>query len=95
MGHTLGLDQPLPDFPKEPKLQKIAICTETGLIPNASCKNIVASFLPGTGPRTTCAVEHPAEDPGWNTAAHESIWKRKEREAAEADAGTPSRLGDP
>ncbi|MFT3839298.1 MAG: transglycosylase domain-containing protein [Myxococcaceae bacterium] len=94
MGHTIGLDLPLPDFPKEPKLQKIAICTETGLIPNPSCKNIVASFLPGTGPKTACAVEHPAEDPSWNPAAHESIWKRKEREAA-ADAGVaPSKLGD-
>jgi membrane peptidoglycan carboxypeptidase len=96
MGHTVGLDSPLPDFPKEPKLQKIAICTETGLIPNASCKPIVASFLPGTGPKTACAEDHPAVDPGWNAAAHESVWKRKEREAAEADAGVaPSKLGDP
>ena len=88
LGHALGTDLPLPDFPKEPKLQKVAICTETGLLPNPSCKPIIASFLPGTAPTKTCEVEHPAVDPGWVPAAHESIWKKKEREAAEADAGT-------
>ncbi len=78
---------PLPDFPKEPLLVKQNICIETGKLPNPSCKVILAPFVPGTAPTKTCETEHAEVDPGFVASAHESLWKRKAREAAEADAG--------
>jgi membrane peptidoglycan carboxypeptidase len=78
---------PLPDFPKQPALLKQGVCTQSGLLPNPSCKVILAPFLPGTAPKGSCTLEHEAVDPGFVTAAHESLWKRRDREAAEADAG--------
>ena len=90
MGKSTQYDMPpLPDFSKDPLLVKQNICTVTGLLPNSSCKLILAPFVPGTVPTQTCASEHSELDPGFNAAAHESLWKRKAREAAEAlDAGT-------
>ena len=87
MGRSTRVDvvagTPLPDFSKEPKIVKEHICTISGKRPNESCKVIAAPFLPGTGPKGTCGLEHvEAED----EEKHESIWKRRAREAAEAEA---------
>ena len=82
---------PFADFDKTPALVKQGICTQTGLLPNPSCKVINAPFLPGTAPKETCATDHPAIDPGENPAAHESLWKRRDRQAA--DAGEPEDPG--
>jgi membrane peptidoglycan carboxypeptidase len=88
MGKSTQYDAPpLPDFPKEPLIVKQNICTESGKLPNETCKVILAPFVPGTIPGQTCETEHPAIDPGFVASAHESLWKRKAREAAEADAG--------
>jgi hypothetical protein len=53
--------------------------------PNATCKAITAPFLPGA-PKGVCSHEHTREEAG----EHESIWKKRAREAAEAEA-TPAR----
>lgn len=91
MGRSTQYDTlPFADFDKAPALVKQGICTQSGLLPNASCKVIVAPFVPGTAPKASCAVDHPEIDPGVNAAAHESLWKRKDREAAAVDAGEPS-----
>jgi penicillin-binding protein 1B len=89
MGRSTRIDGPvLPDFGAEPKLVKQDICTISGKRPNESCKVITAPFLPGTGPKGVCPHEH-VEDVA--TEGHESIWKRRAREAAEAEAGlTPT-----
>jgi membrane peptidoglycan carboxypeptidase len=89
MGHTAALDGAPPDFPKEPKLARVGICTETGLLPNPTCKVIAAPFLPGTAPKASCETEHPEQDTGWNNAAHESLWKKK----FPPDAGSPPDAG--
>jgi membrane peptidoglycan carboxypeptidase len=87
MGRTARIDgEPLPDFPKEPKLTKVDICTISGKRPNATCKAITAPFLPGTAPKGVCSHEHVPEEEG-EGEKHESIWKRRAREAAEAEAG--------
>jgi hypothetical protein len=78
---------PFADFDKVPALVKQGICTQTGLLPNPSCKVIVAPFLPGTAPKGACAVEHPAIDPGENPAAHLSLWKRDAGEPAQSVSG--------
>ena len=74
---------PLPDFPKTPAIIKTGICTITGLLANEGCKVIPAPFVPGTQPKVQCTMDHSTEV----HTAHESLWKRKAREAAEADAG--------
>jgi membrane peptidoglycan carboxypeptidase len=84
LGHTATLDGPPPDFAKEPKVLRTGICTETGLLPNESCKVIYAPFLPGSEPKKRCETDHPAVDPGWVSAAHESVWKKN----AAPDAGS-------
>ncbi len=91
MGKATQYDAtPLPDFSKEPPLVRQNICIESGLLPNPSCKVILAPFVPGTVPNQPCPTEHPEIDPGYMPSAHESLWKKKARLAAEADAGTPA-----
>ncbi len=89
MGKSTQYDAlPLPDFPKTPTLVKQNICIETGKLPNESCKVILAPFVPGTVPTQVCPTEHSDTELGFVASAHESLWKRKAREAAEAlDAG--------
>ncbi len=95
MGKSTFDAPPWPDFSKEPALARQGICTETGLLPNESCKSILAPFVPGTVPKGTCQVEHAAPEPGIVTPGHESLWKRKAREAAEkADAGSQTVVED-
>ncbi len=77
---------PWPDFSKEPKLLKQAICTETGLVPNLGCRAIPAPFIPGTQPKAQCTVDHAAQDAG-PAHAHESFWKKRQRILDEADGG--------
>jgi membrane peptidoglycan carboxypeptidase len=84
LGHSTSVDGPAPDFPKEPKIARVGVCTETGLLPNETCKVISAPFLPGTEPKKRCQTEHSAEDTGWVSAAHESLWNKR----AAVDAGT-------
>ncbi len=67
---------PAPDFPKGPKLAKAGICTQTGLLPNESCKAMVASFLPDTALRGACATEQRVEERAGPNLVHESLWKR-------------------
>jgi len=85
MGRTARIDgEPLPDFPTEPKLMKVDICTVSGKRPGEHCKAITAPFLPGTAPRGVCILEHLEEEA--HGEKHESIWKRRARESAEAEA---------
>ena len=82
MGRSTRLDGPvLPEFPKDPVVVKTDICTISGKRPNATCKVITAPFLPGTGPKGVCTHEHVEDEVA---EKHESIWKRRAREAAEA-----------
>lgn len=87
MGHSTRVDggKP-PEFTDGPKVTRQVICTITGLKPNDTCKMINAPFLANTGPKGTCEVDHTLEQ-AYAPEAHESLWKRKAREAAEADAG--------
>lgn len=84
LGHALRDGPKWPEFPAEPKVTRQGICTITGLRPNDTCKVIAAPFLPGTGPTGTCEQLHEADESA--PEAHESLWKRKAREAAEAAA---------
>lgn len=77
---------PWPDFSKEPKLVKQAICTESGLVPHLGCRAIIAPFLPGTQPKAQCEIDHAAQDAG-PAHAHESFWKKRQRLLDEADGG--------
>jgi membrane peptidoglycan carboxypeptidase len=88
MGHSTRVDgAKFPEFPIEPKVVKQGICTLSGQLPAAGCKVIWAPFLPGTQPTTPCTLDHSTTDAEYAPEAHESLWKRKAREAAEADAG--------
>ena len=85
MGRSMRIDgNAFPDFDKEPRLIKQDICTISGKRPNATCKVITAPFLPDTGPKSVCGHEHVEVE---GAEKHESIWKRRAREAAEAEAG--------
>jgi penicillin-binding protein 1A len=77
---------PLPDFSAQPTVVKKPICTVTGKLPNETCTVINAPFLPGTAPKVLCPTTHPPAVPIEQMPGHESLWKRKAREAAEAGA---------
>lgn len=88
MGHSTRVDGPkYPEFSIEPKVVKQGICTISGLLPAEGCKVIWAPFLPGTQPKAICTLDHASTDAAYAPEAHESLWKRKAREAATADAG--------
>jgi membrane peptidoglycan carboxypeptidase len=80
---STGDSAPWPDFPKNPTLVKQGICSETGKLPNEHCKVVLAPFEPGTVPKSTCTEVHEPSDDDTVKPAHESLWKRKEREAQE------------
>lgn len=83
-------DGEFPDWGKEPAIERRWICTVSGKSMNATCKGIGAPFVPGTAPKGSCPVEHPPPEPpveGEETKpAHESLWKRLERERLEKEA---------
>jgi penicillin-binding protein 1A len=97
MHRATKVDGELPPFPDTPAFTRKGICVETGGVPNATCKVIWAPFLPKTGPKAGCSLEHPpppepveGEEP---KPGHESLWKRLAREQAEraaAAAGEPA-----
>ncbi len=67
-----------------PVLERRAICTQTGLAGNPTCRLIGAPFLPGTAPRGTCPLEHPPPPP--DEVPFENLWQRKARLAGEREA---------
>jgi len=77
------------------KLQHAGVCTVTGKRPNASCRVISAPFLPGTSPDGSCGIEHPPpEPPEEGEHPHESLWKRKAREAEQRAAAEAAANGE-
>jgi membrane peptidoglycan carboxypeptidase len=77
-------DPARPDFPAEPRIIRRAICTESGLRPNETCRALGAPFLPGSAPRAPCPIDHSlGEDP--ERRPHESLWKRLAGETATGD----------
>lgn len=90
LGRSARVDGlPLPDFSAQPALSKKPICTVTGKLPNETCAVINAPFLPGTAPKALCPTTHPPAVPIELLPGHESLWKRKAREAAEAAEAAP------
>jgi membrane peptidoglycan carboxypeptidase len=63
-----------------PVLDHKAICTQSGKLGNGTCRLITAPFLPGTAPKTACAIEHPPREKN----AYENVWQRKARLRDEA-----------
>ena len=49
-------------FAEEPAIERHAICTVSGRLPNTSCRTVGAPFLRGTEPAERCAHEHPPEE---------------------------------
>jgi penicillin-binding protein 1A len=76
------------------KTTPVGICRVSGKRSNGSCPMIGAPFLSGTAPKGACPVAHPPPDPNAPPKEHESLWKRRAREAeeraaAEAGAAAP------
>jgi penicillin-binding protein 1A len=84
IGRATKNDGAPPSFPEEPRIVRRAICTVTGKLAGPSCQAIPAPFVPGTEPRSQCAVAHPhpgtQDFPG---GPRESLWKRLAREEEE------------
>lgn len=59
MARTLQDAHPVAHFPSEPALERRAICTESGRLPNPTCKVVGAPFLRGTAPSERCGHDHP------------------------------------
>ncbi len=59
MARTLPDAHPVADFPSEPALERRSICTESGRLPNPTCKVVGAPFLRGTAPSERCDHTHP------------------------------------
>lgn len=60
------------------------VCTQTGKYSNGTCRTIGAPFLDGDKPAAgACNIQHPPPDP--TKEKYEGLWKRKAREAEEAE----------
>jgi len=70
------------------ELDHRGVCTVTGLWPGATCRVIPAPFLPGTGPKGGCPIEHPPPQPPDETAP-ETWNSRWDQIAAEQEALLP------
>jgi len=84
----------LPRFAEEPELIHRNICTVTGKVAGEHCRGLPAPFLPGSQPRELCAELHPEPAPSPEDEAqpaYESLWKRREREQAEAERAAKER----
>lgn len=75
-----------PDFPDKPKIARRTVCAYTGERRGETCLGMQAPFVPGSEPTRGCPIVHPPEvkrvevpKPG-----HESMWRRLDREKAEA-----------
>jgi penicillin-binding protein 1A len=100
VGRLTKPEGPYPEFPEDPKLERRGICRVTGKHSNGSCPLISAPFLPGTQPKGACGIAHPPPEPdeGEPTEGeldeegkpkkkkHESLWKKRAREAEEKAA---------
>ncbi len=84
-----------PAWPDDPKILKRSICKVSGKYMNGSCPGIVAPYLEGTLPKGSCPISHPPpeaeelDENGQPKPKHESLWKRLERERAEAAGAVP------
>lgn len=84
---------PAAEFEGGVKTTSRAICLVSGGLPNGSCPLTGAPFLPGTEPRAACPQRHErqpeteAEGEPKKEKGYEGLWKRKAREAAEAQSG--------
>ncbi len=93
VGHSTAVDGvSKEEFVGDVKLVKQGICTETGKLPNASCKVIYAPFVPGTQPTEACDVEHSEEA---SAAKYESIWTKRDRAANPPPAADTAEPADP
>lgn len=71
-----------------------AVCTESGKRSNGTCRLIGAPFLEiSRVPREACPIAHPPPDP--EAKAYEGLWRRKAREAEEAESGEDAGGGAP
>lgn len=83
-----ALHEGLPPAPLEGTVETRGrgVCTETGHIPNETCRAIWAPFVGKERPSATCEVAHPPPDP--TVDKYEGLWRRKAREEAENATGS-------
>lgn len=96
MNRVSKYDEPVnPDWLDGPKIVRKGLCTVSGKGMNASCKWMPTPFIEGMVPKITgCPIEHPPPEPPVEgeevKAGHESLWKKLEREKAEAEGVVPA-----
>jgi 1A family penicillin-binding protein len=49
---------PARDFPQPAGIRRVAVCSETGHLPNQTCPTVLEPFRQGTEPRQVCTVRH-------------------------------------
>lgn len=63
MRRATQFDGEYPKFPEDVELEQRGICGVSGKVPNATCRGLRVSFLPGTAPKAGCGIEHPPPPP--------------------------------